>query len=282
MIESEQRYRALTEATATVVWRTTPSGELVFASDIWAEITGQTAQETKGQGRLNAIHPEDREKTNALWSHSLKTRTLHENQFRVRQNDGSYRWFSVRGVPIFNSDGKVREWVGANTDIHDRVTAESTLRFSEAFNRTVFESSPDCLKVLDISGALVTMNHRGRCAMQIDDFAPFIGKQWIGGLPAAIESDAKCLKQTLINLVGNAIKFTKVGSVRVEVSCIPGQLQIEVVDTGIGMTPEQQLRVFESFSQSDPSVSRIFGGTGLGLAITSRMAKALGGKCVGA
>ena len=184
LVESEQRYRALTEATATVVWRTSASGELIFASDIWSDITGQTSEETKGQGWLQAIHPDDRERTVGLWLHSLRTCTLHENQFRVRQQTGAYRWFSVRGVPIFNSDGTVREWVGANTDIHDRVMAESTLRSSEAFNRTVIESSPDCLKVLDASGALLTINNRGRSVMQIDDFEPLVGKPWIDLWPA--------------------------------------------------------------------------------------------------
>jgi len=58
----------------------------------------------------------------------MKNQTLHENQFRVRTLDGSYRWFSVRGVPVFNLDGSVREWVGANTDFHDRKMAEDALR----------------------------------------------------------------------------------------------------------------------------------------------------------
>jgi CheY-like chemotaxis protein len=101
--------------------------------------------------------------------------------------------------------------------------------------------------------------------------------EYLGTIPATIESDAKCLKQILINLVGNAIKFTKQGSVHIEVSCIDEMLRIAVVDTGIGMTQEQQTRVFEPFSQADASVSRIFGGTGLGLAITSRLARVLGG-----
>lgn len=178
LVESEQRYRALTEASATVVWRTSSSGDLFFASDFWCEITGQTANEAKGHGWLQAIHPEDRDQAIALWTHSLKTRTLHENQFRVREADGSYRWFSARGVPILNNDGTVREWVGANTDIHDRVSAENTLRLSEAFSRTVIESSPDCLKVLDAEGSLLTINNRGRCIMEIDDFRPLIGTPW--------------------------------------------------------------------------------------------------------
>lgn len=126
--QSEQRYRALAEASATVVWRTNPEGEVVFASDDWNKITGQTDNEKKGWGWLQAIHSDDHAKTLALWTESLKIKTLHENQFRVRLRDGTYRWFAVRGVPVFDVDGTVREWVGANTDFHDRKLAEDSLR----------------------------------------------------------------------------------------------------------------------------------------------------------
>ena len=130
--ENEERYRALVEATATAVWRTTPEGEVVFASDTWNHITGQTEAEKSGWGWMDAIHPDDREHTLKLWSHSLETRTVHENEFRVCTQNGGYRWFSIRGVPICNKDGGVREWIGANTDIHDRKQALEELGQSRA------------------------------------------------------------------------------------------------------------------------------------------------------
>lgn len=105
-----------------------------------------------------------------------------------------------------------------------------------------------------------------------------------GRLPARVNSDPKRLKQILINLVGNAIKFTSQGSVSVIVSCVPvsqgghGKLRFAIVDTGIGMTAEQQRRIFEAFSQADSSVSRRYGGTGLGLVITRRLTAMLGGE----
>jgi len=95
-----------------------------------------------------------------------------------------------------------------------------------------------------------------------------------------ITTDARRLRQILINLLGNAIKFTDAGSVRVVVRLIPGPpriLQIDVIDTGIGMTPAQAGRVFELFTQADTSMARRFGGTGLGLAISRRLAELLGG-----
>ena len=103
--------------------------------------------------------------------------------------------------------------------------------------------------------------------------------QYQGQVPTAINSDPKRLKQILINLIGNAVKFTEQGSIRVVVRFHADQelLFIDVIDTGIGMTPQQQSQLFQAFSQADASVTRNFGGTGLGLVISRRLARLLGG-----
>ncbi len=101
---------------------------------------------------------------------------------------------------------------------------------------------------------------------------------YIGALPARIESDPTRLRQILINLVGNAVKFTERGKVELRVTCpVAAPLRIEVIDSGIGMTPEELGRLFEPFVQADCSTTRRFGGTGLGLAISRRLARLLGG-----
>ena len=102
-------------------------------------------------------------------------------------------------------------------------------------------------------------------------------------LPRTIESDPTRLRQVLINLVGNAVKFTKVGGVTVVVRLddAPGNdplLLFEVNDTGVGMTPEQMGRIFQPFAQADGSTTRQFGGTGLGLTISRRLARLMGGE----
>jgi CheY-like chemotaxis protein len=98
-------------------------------------------------------------------------------------------------------------------------------------------------------------------------------------VPAVIQSDPVRLRQVLVNLVGNAIKFTEVGGVTIHVDhdAASGQVRFTVQDTGIGMSPEQQDRLFGAFEQADASMTRRFGGTGLGLRISKRLTQMLGG-----
>jgi PAS domain S-box-containing protein len=124
---SEQRYRALLIATAQVVWTTPPDG-VVEDMPMWREYTGQSIEEVRGWGWLNAIHPEDRERTEAIWSKAVKTHGLYETEYRIRRADGQYRHFAIRGVPVLEQDGRIREWVGICTDIHERKQIEDELR----------------------------------------------------------------------------------------------------------------------------------------------------------
>ncbi|XKH59684.1 response regulator [Halomonas sediminis] len=97
-------------------------------------------------------------------------------------------------------------------------------------------------------------------------------------LPEWILMDARRLRQILLNLIANAIKFTGHGSIQVSVFTRDSGLHISVSDTGCGLTPSQQARLFEPFQQADNSVTRRYGGTGLGLAICKRLVVAMQGQ----
>jgi two-component system sensor histidine kinase/response regulator len=102
-------------------------------------------------------------------------------------------------------------------------------------------------------------------------------------VPLIANGDPGRLRQILLNLAGNALKFTEEGGVTVRVSAASGRasqtmLRVEITDTGIGISPEAQTRLFVPFSQADTSTTRRYGGTGLGLAVCKRLAEALGGR----
>ncbi len=96
-------------------------------------------------------------------------------------------------------------------------------------------------------------------------------------VPRAVAGDATRVRQVLLNLLSNAVKFTAQGEIVVEASYADGTLSLGVSDTGIGITAEQQAKLFEAFAQADASTTRQYGGTGLGLAISKRLAELMGG-----
>lgn len=113
------------------------------------------------------------------------------------------------------------------------------------------------------------------------DFAYILGEN----LPGKLSGDANRLRQLLINLVSNAIKFTETGTVSVEVSLLEKasadksvKLRFAITDTGIGIPFEKQAHIFEAFSQADGSTTRKFGGTGLGLSICKQLVQMMGGE----
>lgn len=120
---SEERYRSLVVATSQIVWATDPEGQVDDIPD-WRETTGQSREEVKGRGWLDAVHPNDRERTLRVWSEAVAKKSSYETEYRLRMRDGEYRHFAARGVPVIKENGQIREWVGTCTDITERKRAE--------------------------------------------------------------------------------------------------------------------------------------------------------------
>ena len=139
---SEERYRSLIEATAQIIWNELGDrGEFKTPQPAWSAFTGQTFDELKGWGWLDAVHPDDRTATTQAWLIALENRALYEFEHRVRRHDGVYRHMSVRAVPVFEENGTIREWVGVHSDMTARKQAEEALRQSEDRLRLTMESA---------------------------------------------------------------------------------------------------------------------------------------------
>ncbi|MEG4800858.1 PAS domain S-box protein [Microcoleus sp. ARI1-B5] len=148
--ESEERYRCLIEAASQIVWDTTAAGEVVTEQTGWSAFTGQTYGELKGWGWLNAIHPDDRQHTARIWSDAVANCTSCQVEHRLRRHDGEYRHMSVRGVPVLNADGSVREWVGAHYDITDRKITEEQMQQQKEFLRSIYDGVDYSIFVIDV------------------------------------------------------------------------------------------------------------------------------------
>ncbi len=131
LLESEGRYRALIEASAAIVWRAAPDGSITDAQG-WEAFSGQAGEAYKGDGWLQAVHPEDRERVVATWLDSVHRKTQCNVEYRVHHVSGEDRWCSIKAVPLIDADGSVREWVGTLADVDDRRRSELMLQKSEA------------------------------------------------------------------------------------------------------------------------------------------------------
>lgn len=127
--ESEQQFRAAIHAATDVLWTYDAEGRIIADQPGWAALTGQSYDEYQGFGWSRAIHPDDLQAAIDGWNEAVAARRPYMGEHRVRRHDGVWRRFTVRVVPILYDDGRLREWVGVNSDITD--LRENELRFRE-------------------------------------------------------------------------------------------------------------------------------------------------------
>ena len=170
----------------------------------------------------------------------------------------------------------------------DRVDAIQTVIRSSKHLLTIINDILDLSKVeagklevesLDVSPFGVLSDLATIAQLQAEAKGLAFSIDYVFPIPNSIITDPVRLKQILLNLCSNAIKFTAAGSVHVRVAYdgTENQMRFDVSDTGIGLTPEQQTRLFSAFNQADASTTRKYGGTGLGLHLSRQLAEKLGG-----
>ena len=148
---SEERYRSLITATSQIVWNTNVAGEVINDLPTWRQFTGQPTSSTMGTGWLEALHPEDREKALSAWGKAIRENSLYYVEYRMRRHDGVYKNMEVRGAPVLQADGNVREWVGTCTDITGRKQYELALQESENLLRFATKTAAIGIWVLDFT-----------------------------------------------------------------------------------------------------------------------------------
>ncbi len=192
---SEERYRSLVQAGAQVVWVTTPTGQIAEDSPEWRWITGQSLEEYLGNGWLDAIHPEDRERVEREWRECVGAGKVFDSRYRVRTKTGSYRHYDVRAVPI-ERDGKIIEWVGASTDVTGQREAE------EMRGRLTEQLSAAALRTARLQQA-TSMLAEALTVLQVVEVITEVGRSAIGAERSAVALlDPERLRLRTINPVG--------------------------------------------------------------------------------
>lgn len=142
LAESEERFQAAVVAVQGILWTNNANGEMAGEQPGWSALTGQTYDEYQGFGWSDAVHPDDVQPTTDAWLQAVQARRMFVFEHRVRLRTGDWGLFSVRAIPLLNTDGLVREWVGVHTNITRQRQAEERVRTSEAKLRSVVETAP--------------------------------------------------------------------------------------------------------------------------------------------
>gem|GEM_PF-1869989 len=163
LAENEERLSALIHASAQIVWSTGPDGEVQEDLPLWRSYTGQSFEQMRGWGWLNAVHPQDRPGIVECGRRGMELAAPYEMEFRVCHRRGEWRWMVARCVPLKGADGKLRGWIGMNTDVTDRKQAEQTqqLLITELNHR---------VKNM-LAGIQAMVNHTMRQTSDPEDFA---------------------------------------------------------------------------------------------------------------
>lgn len=158
MRRSVQRFQSFTTATSQIVWQTDPNGRVVEDLPTWRDYTGQTLKQILGTGWTDCLHPDDRARTLSHWAECRKHKSHYDLEYRLLGADGTYRYFSVRGVPVLDSAGEIREWVGLNADITVRKLAEKQLFESRQMLRSVLDNIPQRVFWKDLNSVYLGCN----------------------------------------------------------------------------------------------------------------------------
>jgi len=147
-LKSEAANKELQFVTDTVpqlVWSTEPDGYSSFFNKGWLQYTGLAFEDLKGDGWVNTLHPDDRERTFNAWRAAVATGGSYDVEYRLRRYDGSYRWFVARGVAMKDADGNILKWYGTSTDIHEQKLATDALRKSDERFALVAKATQDAI-----------------------------------------------------------------------------------------------------------------------------------------
>jgi PAS domain S-box-containing protein len=141
--ESEVRFRSLAEQAPVMIWMTDEHGGNIFSNKIWLEFVGHTQEENMGDGWVKPVHPDDRQAEYEKFLDAYRERVSYESLFRLKRNDGEYRWIRANGSPRFTMDGKLAGYIGICHDVTEKALAEQALQQSEARYRSIVETVYD-------------------------------------------------------------------------------------------------------------------------------------------
>ena len=215
--KSESRYRSLVRVVSQILWTTDAQGQVIEDIPAWREFTGKTLQEISGHGWLECLHPDDRERTADVWDRAVNTRSFYSTEYRLRRRDGEYRWMKVHGAALLDEQGKIQEWVGICTDIHDRVLAEEKVReLNQSLEKRVVERTVELQAAnKELEAFAYSVSHDLRAPLRaVDGFSRILLEEYAPQLPEEAQRYLQIAHGNAVqmgNLIDALLAFSRLG-----------------------------------------------------------------------
>ncbi|MDR4470115.1 MAG: PAS domain S-box protein [Nitrospira sp.] len=156
--QSEARFRLLADHMSQFAWITDEKGWIHWYNNRWFEYTGTTLSEMQGWGWKKVHHPDHVDRVVEKITRCFETGEVWEDTFPLRGRDGQYRWFLSRAIPIRDTEGRILQWFGTNTDITEQHQAEQALAEQMIFTRSILDSLAVHIAVIDVRGVILQVN----------------------------------------------------------------------------------------------------------------------------
>lgn len=232
----EERYRNYVLGSSHLLWTANQAGDVFGDLPVWRAYTGQTEAEIQGLGWLDAVHPEDRDQALQAWGDAVQNGCDFQSECRLRSNQGSYRHFFCRAVPVRNSDKSVREWIGTCTDITERKEDAALRQAKDAAEATSRAKSE----------FLAKMSHELRTPLNaVIGMSKMLSTRLLGPLkPKQAEylGDISQAGEHLLALINDILDLAKVEAGRMEVQAASFSLDEEVSGVVSSLRPLAQAK----------------------------------------
>jgi PAS domain S-box-containing protein len=176
--DSEGRFRQLANAVPAFAWITLPNGQLTYMNERWYDYTGLSADGSLGFAWRNTLHPEDRERVLAVWREATEREIQYAVECRYLGADGLYRWFMARALPVRDAAGRVSQWFGTSTDIHEAKRAEEALRKAnsdlEQFAYSASHDLKEPLRMLSVYSQILQRKYKDKLDKEAEEYLTYL------------------------------------------------------------------------------------------------------------
>jgi diguanylate cyclase (GGDEF)-like protein/PAS domain S-box-containing protein len=154
----ERRWRTLAAVAPVGIFTTNPRGWCTYVNERWCEVTGLTPDHALEEGRLSAVHPDDREDVRRHWRAAVAARAEHAGEFRILRPDGTVRFVTEHARPVVDAEGRSAGYVGTVADVTASREAQAALAAAEERFRRIFEDAPTGMALVELDGRLTDVN----------------------------------------------------------------------------------------------------------------------------